>query len=417
MTIVKTIAASLAALFAASLAGTAALAAGEYRLRAGDKVEITAIGVPDLKQRLTVGIDGEISISLIGNTTAAGLTVAELQAKIQQLAGQKTFRLRGPGANEFIVLEPQDVSVSIAEYRPIYVSGDVGKPGSQPFSPGLTSRQAITMAGGCDLTRFGVLNPVLTSADLRSEYERAWIEFATESLRLGRIEAELEGKQQVSLDSAGEIPLAPAFLAGLTAAENEKLRLRTAELKAQKAFYDRQVEILGERAGTLQAQRVEEEKGLRLDEAEANRIAEQARTGISAVNRVADARRVSLLSATRALQIGVAATGARREQAQAVRDGDTLLAKRREELLTEIQDARGRVQSARARLQAAADKLVYTGLFRSQISRGYGDPELTLIRKGDGKVEQLTPEIDAEMSPGDVLQVRCPFSPDMVKLP
>lgn len=388
----------------------------EYRLSAGDKVELTAIGVPDLKQRLTIGIDGEISISLIGLVQAGGLTIAQLQEKIQHLATQKTFRLKGSGTNEYMVFDQHDVTISIAEYRPVFVSGDVGKPGSQPFNPGLTSRQAISMAGGCDLTRFGVLNPVMTSADVRSEYERAWIDFTTESLRMRRLTAEFDGKGLVSLDNAGEIPLPSALLQDLLRVENEKLVVRTKNLKDQKNFFEEQRDVLARRRATLEQQRGLEESGLKLDEDESARIAAQAKTGLSAVNRVADARRVSLISATRALQIGVAAANALREQEQAVRDGNALLAKYREDLLTELNDAKSKVQAAQVRIQAASDKLVYTGLLRSEISRGYGDPELKLFRKSDEKTVQLTPDLDTELTPGDALQVRCPFNLD-VKLP
>jgi polysaccharide export outer membrane protein len=40
------------------------------------------------------------------------------------------------------------VTVSIDEYRNFYVNGMVEKPGGYPFSPGLTVRKAITIAGG-----------------------------------------------------------------------------------------------------------------------------------------------------------------------------------------------------------------------------------------------------------------------------
>jgi polysaccharide export outer membrane protein len=41
-----------------------------------------------------------------------------------------------------------EVTVSILEYRPLFVNGEVEKPGGFPFSPGLTVRKAISLAGG-----------------------------------------------------------------------------------------------------------------------------------------------------------------------------------------------------------------------------------------------------------------------------
>jgi len=40
------------------------------------------------------------------------------------------------------------VNVSIKEYRPYFVRGEVGSPGSFPFKPGLTVEKAVSMAGG-----------------------------------------------------------------------------------------------------------------------------------------------------------------------------------------------------------------------------------------------------------------------------
>ncbi len=36
----------------------------------------------------------------------------------------------------------------IIEYRPVYVTGDVAKPGEQRYTPGLSVRQAVSLAGG-----------------------------------------------------------------------------------------------------------------------------------------------------------------------------------------------------------------------------------------------------------------------------
>ena len=40
------------------------------------------------------------------------------------------------------------VSVTIEEYRPIFVNGQVEKSGAYPYQPGLTIRKAVSLAGG-----------------------------------------------------------------------------------------------------------------------------------------------------------------------------------------------------------------------------------------------------------------------------
>jgi polysaccharide biosynthesis/export protein VpsN len=46
------------------------------------------------------------------------------------------------------VLVNPNVSVSIVKYRDFYIGGEVKKSGAYPYQPGLTVKQAITLAGG-----------------------------------------------------------------------------------------------------------------------------------------------------------------------------------------------------------------------------------------------------------------------------
>ena len=46
------------------------------------------------------------------------------------------------------LLKNPRVSVTIDEYRPFFVDGQVGRPGAYPYQPGLTVRKALTVAGG-----------------------------------------------------------------------------------------------------------------------------------------------------------------------------------------------------------------------------------------------------------------------------
>ena len=64
-----------------------------------------------------------------------GKRVAELEALIAD-------GLRGK-----YLLNPV-VSVTIEEYRPFFMNGQVEKSGAYPFVPGLTIRKAISLAGG-----------------------------------------------------------------------------------------------------------------------------------------------------------------------------------------------------------------------------------------------------------------------------
>ena len=118
-----------------SMAFALADADTEYRIGAGDVLAIKVFGESDLSPRVKVDEKGKIPYPFLGDLQVAGLTTDELASTI--LNG-----LKGP-----YLIDPR-VSVSVAEYRPFYIAGQVRKPGGYVYEPGLTVRKAITLAGG-----------------------------------------------------------------------------------------------------------------------------------------------------------------------------------------------------------------------------------------------------------------------------
>src|SRR4051812_16421852 len=169
---------AMLAIAALSVQTARAEPAGEYQLATGDIIEITAVGAPDIRSRASVDVDGRARFPLIGQVDAAGITISAIQSNVRELLPTKVFRRRSDDGREYpIVLTPDEILVSIAEYRPVYVNGDVSKPGPQPYRPGLTVRQAIASAGGFDVMRFRSKDPFLESADIKGEYDSLWLEF------------------------------------------------------------------------------------------------------------------------------------------------------------------------------------------------------------------------------------------------
>ena len=106
-----------------------------YRLGAGDMIAISVYDEPDLSLELRIGLSGTITYPLLGDIAVEGLSPKELETKLIE-------KLKGP-----YLIDPS-VSVSIVEYRPFYVTGEVEKPGSYSFQPGLTIDRAVSIAGG-----------------------------------------------------------------------------------------------------------------------------------------------------------------------------------------------------------------------------------------------------------------------------
>lgn len=106
-----------------------------YKLGAGDYISISVYGESDLSIQVRIGSSGSISYPFLGDVSVSGLTAKQLEEKI--LSG-----LKGP-----YLVDP-NVTVSMLEYRPFYVNGEVKRPGSYAFQPGLTVDRAISIAGG-----------------------------------------------------------------------------------------------------------------------------------------------------------------------------------------------------------------------------------------------------------------------------
>ena len=107
-----------------------------YRLGPGDQIRIITVGGQELTGEFRIGADGNIAVPMIGNVAASGLTPV-------QLGGNVSSRLRQTG-----LIRNPSVSVEVVAYRPIFVLGEVNRPGQFPFEPGSTVVTAVAVAGG-----------------------------------------------------------------------------------------------------------------------------------------------------------------------------------------------------------------------------------------------------------------------------
>ncbi|CAM4163119.1 polysaccharide biosynthesis/export family protein [Vibrio agarivorans] len=108
----------------------------DYRLGAGDRIQIKVYGESDLSfDELFITSTGQFEYPYIGRITAINKTTRELTEQI-------TRELKG----DYLV-DPK-VMVSILSFRKIYVNGEVKKPGGYEYQPGLTIDKAIALAGG-----------------------------------------------------------------------------------------------------------------------------------------------------------------------------------------------------------------------------------------------------------------------------
>lgn len=107
----------------------------DYRLGAGDRLGITVFNEKELSMEVLLSDAGTFLYPFLGEIVAKNKTIGDLQVLLTQQL------------KDGYLVDPK-VYVSIIEYRPFFVNGEVGKPGGYPYQPGLTIRKAISLAGG-----------------------------------------------------------------------------------------------------------------------------------------------------------------------------------------------------------------------------------------------------------------------------
>jgi polysaccharide biosynthesis/export protein len=380
--------------------------ATEYRIDAGDLIEIMVARVPELQRRVLVKSNGTISFPLLGTLFVAGLPSSEVEANIQAGLATKIFRQRTPdGRENAVAIEPDEVTAVVVQYRPIYVNGDVSKPGEQAFRPSMTARQAIALSGGYDILRLRMENPILLSADLRGEYEALWTDLARERARASRLNIELGDNDTLDQQLLADVPISPSRKAEIVSVEAEYLRTAQADYEREKAFLQHSIEQGNEQIKVLSEQNAKEEQGVQADVEELQRINELFGKGSLPSPRVTDARRSVLLSSTRKLQTAAQLMQVKKQQDDIARQLERIDDLRKIKLLGDLQDARTKLGQLRAKLQSVGEKLLYTAA-RSQVLRGNElRPQLAVVRSGKNGPERMTVDQDSELQPGDVVEV------------
>jgi polysaccharide export outer membrane protein len=108
----------------------------EYLLMAGDQVEISVWRTPEVSRTVFIRPDGFVSLPLVQEVKAEGLTPRELAASITKALSTR-------------LLKPEVTVIPMQVRQPmVYVLGDVRAPGGFPVRNAVTAAQAIALAGG-----------------------------------------------------------------------------------------------------------------------------------------------------------------------------------------------------------------------------------------------------------------------------
>ena len=118
----------------------------DYRIGPQDVVRIDVWKEPDISRTIPVRPDGKISVPLLNDVQASGLTAMQLAASLRE------------GLSKYLNNPQVTVTVTEINSRRVYLTGEVNHPGALPLLPNMTVLQALSSAGG--FTQFAKLKSI-----------------------------------------------------------------------------------------------------------------------------------------------------------------------------------------------------------------------------------------------------------------
>jgi polysaccharide export outer membrane protein len=108
----------------------------DYKIGPQDVLRIDVWKEPDITRTIPVRPDGKISLPLLNDVQAAGLTAMQLAGNLRE------------ALTKYITNPQVTVTVTEINSRRVYITGEVNRVGALPLLPNMTVLQALSSAGG-----------------------------------------------------------------------------------------------------------------------------------------------------------------------------------------------------------------------------------------------------------------------------
>ncbi|ESX64452.1 hypothetical protein X759_31140 [Mesorhizobium sp. LSHC420B00] len=262
--------------------------AREYPAGPGDQLQVVVFGEENtssvLSGRFRIEQDGSIYYPLLGKITVAGLSAVEVA------------KLLGDSLSTQVSVNPP--TVSVVEFAPVYLVGDVMRSGPFQFQPNMTVFQLVLQAGGIsreggsEAARLSLLQEVFT------------LELSDFSFRLqrARLVAELDG---ADFDDGALAPPPAAEVASIVSAEASIFALRQRAKESRRRTYAAQREGYEQEISSIEKSIILHDEEVRLMEEQVGVQQGLADRGLTAHSARRDAQRQLAATRREALSFGL----------------------------------------------------------------------------------------------------------------
>lgn len=373
--------------------------ASDYLVRPDDKLRIRVYQIPELSGEYVVASNGTVSMAPIGEILVAGLALSNIAARVSEHLINNGLS-QNPGT-----------TVELVQVRPIYILGDVQRPGEYPFRPGITVLQAVSVAGG--YFRFndpGLLRLERDAISSRGELKALARRLTYLRARRARLSAELEDRSDIAFppemlrEAAADVTVAQ-----LLDEERSLLTLNRTALKHQLESLERAHDLYEREIQTISAQIQAEKRQFEAVQRELNEIKALSSRGLAPVPRQTGLERTQaqIMSAEQGLHTLI--LRARQNITSVEQKRFELQSERRAKVNAELQQARLDIEEVVSKIETTQKLVIEAEViapgFVRRAAEMMASRKIVVVRVVDGDVTTVPVQEDLVLEPGDVLKV------------
>lgn len=376
------------------LASATVSSADAYRLQPGDTVSIHVYARDDLSGNFRIDDAGEIVVPLLGEIAVKGETTREMRAKLEEAIR----RLVGADVS---------VAVGIAEHRPVFVDGDVDRPGAYPYRPEMTVGKALALAGGRhSLRTAGAL--VSASRELES-FSLLMDSYYRDAAREARLLAEKAGHAEPTFPSDLERAASDPRIREILANERRLMSSRN-DVRASRIYsLEQQITSLSEELATIRAQKKSIDLKRSLFQKQFDDIVKLAGQGVVPKSSTLqlEITATTLDQEARNAELSILRTSGAVDQARHQLADLTIV--RDAEIANQLRDTQDQLAQSRIRYEESRKRLavLFSQTLPVSLLTEESDPPLVTIERGD-YADPIKAKLNDRLQPGDIVRVPWP---------
>ncbi|MBB3657679.1 polysaccharide export outer membrane protein [Rhizobium sp. BK650] len=344
----------------------------------------------------TVSDEGAVFLPFLGSLPVGKLDNAGLTNQIAMRLQEKIG-----------LMQPPVVMIEILEYSPIYVVGDVAKPGEYKFRPGLTVLQSLAIGGGPVRAKSEQQTQSIRLAGELRETDHAILR---STAKLSRLQAEMDGAKEIAFDRTDGND--QQYAAGIYNEERVIFQARASALERQSKALVELRDLLNTEISTLEEKVAGADDNIKSVEDQLVSVKTLVEKGLTVSSRQMDLQRLLTTYRADKLDLVTAIMRGRQAISETTRNLEGLADTRRSEIASEAQAERANLDQLKMKRELT-QKLLVEGLAASDDAKNLGIAlplTFTVSRRNDGQINQFPASETTALEPGDVVRVVQPHS-------